>query len=74
MIPILSAGDSSSAEVPLILWTYAIIGLVCGTFLISLFNTLFLKKWVKRFWYLNGFIALVIGGIIDYYGVKMISL
>ena len=74
MIPILSTGTRSCFEVPFMLWTYTIIGLVCGTFLISLSNMFFLKKWIKRLWYLNGFIALVIGGIIAYYGVKMINL
>lgn len=74
MIPILSACNSSSAEVPLILRTYAIIGLVCGTFLISLSNMFFFKKWVKRFWYINSFMTLITGGIIAYYVVKMIIL
>lgn len=74
MIPILSAGNSSSAEVPLILRTYAIIGLVCGTFLISLSNIFLFKKWVKRFWYINGFMTLITVSIIAYYIVKMINL
>jgi len=73
-IPALSAGSSSSSEVPFMLWTYAIIGLVCGTFLISLSNTFFFKEWTKKFWYINGFITLVTGGIIAYYVVKMITL
>lgn len=74
MIPVLSAGSSSSAEILLILRTYAIIGLVFGTFLINLFNMFFFKEWVKRFWYINGFMTLITGGIIAYYIVKMINL
>ncbi|MBB6274372.1 H+/Cl- antiporter ClcA [Pedobacter cryoconitis] len=72
MISILSIGSSS--EVPFILWTYATIGLVCGTFLISLSNIFFFKEWTKRFWYVNGFITLVTVGVIAYYDVKMITL
>jgi len=34
----------------------------------------FFKEWAKRFWYINGFITLVTGGIIAYYVVKMITL
>ncbi|KIO75766.1 hypothetical protein TH53_18795 [Pedobacter lusitanus] len=74
IIPALSAGSSSSSEVPFVLQIYNIIGLVCGTFLISLSNTFFFKEWVRRFWYLNGFITLITGGMIAYYVVKMISL
>ncbi|KIO74847.1 hypothetical protein TH53_24115 [Pedobacter lusitanus] len=70
-IPALSAGSSSSSEVPFVLRTYAIIGLICGTFLISLFNMFFFREWFKKFWYINGFITLLTGGIIVYHIVKM---
>ncbi|MBB5648937.1 hypothetical protein [Pedobacter cryoconitis] len=73
-IPAFSAGSSSSSEVPFVLRIYTIIGPVCGTFLISLSNMFFFKEWTKRFWYINGFITLVTGGIIAYYVVKMITL
>lgn len=73
-IPALSAGSSSSSEVPFVLRIYTIIGLVFGTFLISLSNMFFFKKWVKKFWYINGFITLVTGGIIAYYVVEIITL
>ncbi|KIO75769.1 hypothetical protein TH53_18815 [Pedobacter lusitanus] len=68
IIPILSA------EVRLILRTYAITGLVCGTFLISLSNMVFFKGWIQISWYINDLITLITGGIIAYYIVKMITL
>ena len=73
-IPILSAGSDSSAQIPFVLWTYTLVGLVCGTFLISLLNMFLFKEWVKKFWYLNGFVTLVTGAVIVYFLVKIITL
>jgi hypothetical protein len=61
-IAALSVGSSFSSEVPFVLRISTIIGLICGTFLISLSNIFFFMK----FWYINGFTALVTGGIIAY--------
>lgn len=65
-ISALSISSSFSSEVPFVLRISIIIGLICGTFLISLSNMFFFKKGVKKFWYINGFIALITGGIIAY--------
>ncbi|KIO79007.1 hypothetical protein TH53_00110 [Pedobacter lusitanus] len=73
-IPAFSAGSDSSDPASFGLRIYAIIGLVCGTFLISLSNMYFFREWVKRFWYINGSITLITGGIIVYYIVKMNNL
>lgn len=74
LIPVLSAGSHSNPEVSSVLWKYAVVGLVYGAFLISLSSMFYLKKWVKRFCYINGFMTLITGNIIPYYILKMITL
>ena len=74
LIPVLSANSHTSAQVPYVLMIYAIIGLVCGTFLISLFNMFFFSIWFRKFWYVNVFITLVTGGIIACFIFRMITL
>ncbi len=74
LVPFISRNYHSSAQVPFVLGTYAIIGLVCGTFLISLLNMILFKSWVKKFWYINGLITFVTGFVIIYFLIKMITL
>eukprot|EP01133_Synstelium_polycarpum_P003268 gene3268-3722_t len=49
VIPVLSAKTHDSAQVPLVLGTFAVIGLILGMFLLSLFNLFFFKAWSRKF-------------------------
>lgn len=73
-IPALSANSDSSAQVPFMLWTYALVALVCGTFLISLINMFLFRKWFRKFWYVNVTVTLSLGGLIIWFLIKMITL
>lgn len=73
-IPFLSMHSASSAQVPFVLGTYVIVGIVCGAFLISLLNMILFRGWVKKFWYINGSVTLITGGMIVYFLIKIITL
>ncbi|WP_442587187.1 hypothetical protein ACSBL2_14190 [Pedobacter sp. AW31-3R] len=73
-IPVLSAGTDSSAQAPFVIGIYVIVALILGIFIISILNMFLFREWVKKFWHVNGFIALITGGIILYFIIKMITL
>jgi hypothetical protein len=73
-IPILSDGFHPSSQTQFVLRTYLVISLVCGLFLISLLNMFLFKDWVRRFWFVNGFLTLVTGGTIIYFIVKILTI
>ena len=74
LIPVLSANSDSSAQVPFVMGTYAIMALICGAFLISIINMFLFKSWVKKFWYINGTITIATGTLIFYFLVKIATL
>lgn len=74
LIPIITKQCDSSAQVPFILGTYTLVALICGTFLISLLNMLVFKTWIKKFWYINGFITFFTGILIVYFLIKIFTL
>ncbi|PTS99256.1 hypothetical protein DBR11_12775, partial [Pedobacter sp. HMWF019] len=61
----------SSAEFPFVIRTYAMIALVLGMFIISLLNMFIFKEWVRKFWYINGTITILMGSIIVYFLVRV---
>nr|WP_199082231.1 hypothetical protein [Pedobacter sp. ASV19] len=73
LVPVLSSHSDSSAEVPFVIRTYAIIALVLGLFIISLLNIFIFKEWVRRYWYINGIITILAGSIIVYFLVKILN-
>ena len=73
-IPFLSMHSDSSAQVPFVLRIYVIVGIVCGAFLISLLNMFLFRDWGKKFWYINGFVTLITGGVFLYFLIKIITL
>lgn len=70
-IPILSSGFHPSSQTQFVLRAYLLISLVCGLFLISLLNMFLFKDWVRRFWFVNGFLTLLTGGAILYFIIKI---
>ena len=73
-IPFLSMRSDPGAQVPFVLGTYIIVGIVCGTFIISLLNMILYKGWIRKFWYINGSMTLITGGVIVYFLIKIITL
>ncbi|SHG42649.1 hypothetical protein SAMN04488522_105465 [Pedobacter caeni] len=73
-IPVLSANSHTSAQVPFVLGTYAVMALICGTFLISLLNIFLFREWVKKFKYISGMITVSTGAIITWFLIKMLTL
>jgi hypothetical protein len=64
LIPAFSIGHHTSSQFSFTLGIYSIIALVCGTFLISLFNILSFKKRAKKDLMVDGFIAVLTGMVI----------
>jgi hypothetical protein len=73
LIPFASREQNSSAQTPLVMGTYGLIGLVCGSFIIGLRNMFLLKSSAKRLWNINTVIVMVTGGVIIYFFIKIIS-
>ena len=73
-IPILSDGFHPNAQTQFQLRIYLLIFLVCGLFLISLLNIFLFKDWIRKYWYFNGFLTLVSGGIIIYFIIKIFTI
>ncbi|PYF70770.1 hypothetical protein B0O44_108198 [Pedobacter nutrimenti] len=72
VIPVLSAKTHDSAQVPLVLGTFAVIGLILGMFLLSLFNLFFFKAWSRKFWYVNNPLLFLSSGLIIYFLIRMV--
>ena len=73
-IPYITAGQDSSAEIPLVMGFYTVIGLVCGIFLISIFNMFYFKNSSKKSQYVNGSLTVITGCIVLYFIIKMTTL
>jgi len=71
LVPVLSSHADSSAEVPFVIHTYAMIALVFGLLILSLLNMLIFKEWTRKFWYINGTIIVLTASIIAYFLVSV---
>jgi len=67
LVPVLSSHADSSAELPFVIRTYAMIALVLGMFILSLLNMLIFKEWTRKFWHINGTITVLTASIIAYF-------
>lgn len=65
------ARKNSSAEIPLILRFYAVVGLVCGIFLISIFNMSYFKNSLQKFRLVNGSLTIIMGCIVLYFIINL---
>lgn len=74
LVPFLSAGSDSSAQVPFVIGVYVVVALILGLFIISILNMFLFRDWVKKFWYVNGTISVVLGLVIAYFLLKMLTL
>ena len=74
LIPLLSAGSDSSAQAPFVIGFYVVVALILGLFIISILNMFLFRDWVKKFWYVNGTISVVLGLVIAYFLLKMLTL
>lgn len=66
----LSTTSDSSAQIPFVVGGFTVVGLICGIFLISIFNMFY----SKRILYVNIVAAILTGSIIIYFLIKMITL
>lgn len=73
-IPLLSVEDGSSAGIPLVVGFYIIAILILGLFIISILNMFLFKELAKKFKYVNGTIAVVLGTVIIYFLWKIIAI
>jgi hypothetical protein len=73
LFPFLDKENTSSSQITFAMRIYALTGLICGMFLLSLLNIILFKTWVKKFWYINGFVTLITGAVITYFLITSLN-